>query len=74
MVQTNLTPGNQIGMILIFIVLVIPSPVMSQQASDSGYPPIIPGARAETYKTVGDIDLQVWIFSPADHNENHQRP
>jgi len=42
--------------------------------ADSGYPPTIPGARVEIYKTVGDIDLQVWIFSPADQNKNQHRP
>ena len=60
------------GMILIYVIM--SSSVMSQQAADSGYPPTIPGAKVETYKTVGDIVLQVWIFSPADHNANHQRP
>lgn len=60
------------GMILIFVIM--PLSVKSQQPSDPWYPPTIPGARAETYKTVGDIELKVWIFSPADHNENHNRP
>ena len=60
------------GMILIFVIM--PLSVMSQQTSDSGYPPIIPGTQAETYKTVGDIELKVWIFSPADNNENHHLP
>ncbi|MCD4711165.1 MAG: alpha/beta hydrolase fold domain-containing protein [Bacteroidales bacterium] len=54
--------------------LVSSESVMSQQTADSGYPPEIPGARAETYKTVDDIDLKLWIFSPEDHHENHNRP
>jgi len=60
------------GVILMFVI--ISSSVMSQKATGSGYPPAIPGARLETYKTVDDIDLQVWIFSPADHNENQHCP
>ena len=72
MVQTKLTLGNQIGMILIFVI--ISSSVKSQQVADSGYPPTIPGARVETYKTVDDTDLQVWIFSPEEHDANQQRP
>ncbi len=32
----------------------------------SGYPPTFEGARAETYKEVGDVKLNVWIFEPAD--------
>jgi len=29
------------------------------------YPPNMPGARVETYKTVGDTQLKLWIFTPA---------
>jgi acetyl esterase len=28
------------------------------------YPPVMPEARAETYQTVGETKLQLWIFSP----------
>ncbi len=70
--KTNKLNKKLTGVILMFVI--ISSSVMSQQATGSGYPPAIAGARAETYKTVGDIDLKVWIFSPADQNENHHRP
>lgn len=30
-----------------------------------GYPPHMEGARVETYKTVGDVKLNLWIFGPA---------
>ncbi|MGB8167749.1 MAG: alpha/beta hydrolase [Chthoniobacteraceae bacterium] len=30
------------------------------------YPPTIEGSRVETYKEVGDVKLNVWIFEPAD--------
>ncbi len=30
-----------------------------------GYPPQMEGARVETYKTIGDVKLNLWIFSPA---------
>jgi acetyl esterase/lipase len=28
------------------------------------YPPVIEGAKAETYRRVGDTELKVWLFSP----------
>ena len=31
------------------------------------YPPNMTGARVETYKTVGDVQLKLWIFAPKDH-------
>ncbi len=30
--------------------------------------------RAETYKTVGDVDLKLWIFEPPQHKSGDQRP
>ena len=29
-----------------------------------GYPPNLPGAKVETYKTVGDVKLNLYIFDP----------
>ncbi len=29
-----------------------------------GYPPELPGARVETYKTIGDVSLKLWSFEP----------
>ena len=34
-----------------------------------GYPPVIAGATVETYRTVGDVSLKVWIFAPARKGE-----
>jgi acetyl esterase/lipase len=38
------------------------------------YPPDIPDTRVETYKTVGDTVLKLWIFNPKDHQPADQRP
>ena len=51
-----------------------PSPAQAQQATPPEYPPVIPGARVETYKTVGDVELNVWIFNPKEHSEEDRRP
>lgn len=41
----------------------------------SNYPPELPSARVETYKTVDDVSLQLWIFEPQDHDpKKNQRP
>ena len=32
----------------------------------SGHPPVIAGAKVETYRTVGSTELKVWIIEPAD--------
>jgi len=43
-------------------------------ASRFGYPPVLPDARAETYKTIGQTNLQLYIFAPADHAATNCRP
>jgi acetyl esterase/lipase len=34
------------------------------QDKQRAYPPVLPGARVEVYKTVDDVDLRLWIFEP----------
>ena len=38
------------------------------------YPPSLPEAKAETYKTVGDVRLHLWIFSPEGLKPSDKRP
>lgn len=38
------------------------------------YPPQMPGATAEVYKTVGDTKLNIYIFNPRQHELNESRP
>ncbi len=38
------------------------------------YPPVMPEARAETYKTIGQTNLQLYIFTPKDHTPTNRRP
>lgn len=63
---------NLIGVALIFLIL--PSFAMNQEKSKPAYPPDIPGARVEIYKTVGDVDLRLWIFTPRKHSNQDSRP
>ena len=38
------------------------------------YPPQLPGAKAEVYKTVGDVKLNLYIFTPDGHKPDDKRP
>ncbi len=38
------------------------------------YPPELPGATVETYKTIGDVELKAWIFHPDSHKSIDRRP
>ncbi|MCX6929924.1 MAG: alpha/beta hydrolase [Verrucomicrobia bacterium] len=38
------------------------------------YPPVMPEARAETYKTIGPTNLQLYLFTPKDHAPTNRRP
>jgi len=39
-----------------------------------GYPPELPGAKAEVYKTVGDVKLHLYLFTPKEHKAGDARP
>src|SRR5690348_5684401 len=39
-----------------------------------GYPPTFADAHAEVYKTVGDTKLQLYIFTPKDHQATDHTP
>jgi acetyl esterase len=38
------------------------------------YPPVMPGARVETYKTIGPTNLHLYLFTPKDHSTMNRRP
>ena len=42
--------------------------------SKSNYPPEFPHAKAEVYKTVGDVKLKLFIFNPEGHKPTDKRP
>lgn len=51
-------------------ILLIPLLTLAQ----SNYPPEILGTRVETFKSVGDVDLNMWIFEPDGHNASQSKP
>ena len=38
------------------------------------YPPDLPGAKVEVYKTIGDVQLNMYIFFPEDRKPDERRP
>jgi acetyl esterase/lipase len=44
------------------------------QAQRPAYPPEMPGARTEVYRSVDGIDLKAWIFEPAGHRADDNHP
>ena len=38
------------------------------------YPPVLPGAREEVYKTIGETRLRLWIFTPEQTSNPQPRP
>ncbi|MEX0678801.1 MAG: alpha/beta hydrolase [Pirellulales bacterium] len=47
----------------------------AQQRENRGaYPPEMPGAKVETYKTAGDVKLNLYVYEPADLKAGEKRP
>ncbi len=42
-------------------------------ASGREYPPVMPGARAEVYKSIGQTNLQLYLFNPKDQAATNSR-
>jgi acetyl esterase len=45
-----------------------------KDAPAGGYPPVLPSARAEVYKTVGDVMLNMYFYLPEGHQPTDRRP
>jgi len=45
-----------------------------RQRAGRGYPPEMPGAKVEVYKTVGDVKLNIYIYAPEGHKATDKRP
>ena len=45
-----------------------------EQARSRNYPPKMADAKPEVYKTIGDVELKIYRFEPADHKASDKRP
>jgi len=59
--------------IISFVLLMtcLPSITISQTSS---YPPEIPGTEVRIYKTIDNVELKLWLFSPDGHKADDRRP
>jgi acetyl esterase len=48
--------------------------VAQEKKANRAYPPELPGARAEVYKTIGDVKLNLYVYEPQGHQETDKRP
>ncbi len=42
--------------------------------AQSKYPPVLEGAHEEVYKTIGTVELRLWIYNPPGHAATDSRP
>ena len=66
---SNMSRVNRLMFILTIGIFAV-----SAQAQRPGYPPEMPGARAEVYRSAEAVDLKLWIFEPAGHSADDARP
>jgi acetyl esterase/lipase len=65
----NTKPNTSFLSCLIAFVALIALPL-----SAAAYPPEIEGATVEVYKTIGDVELNAWIFNPPKHKSSASAP
>ena len=70
--------ANAMKTLALFVVIAIlqsaPAGAQDAKRQNRAYPPDMPGATAETYKTVGDTQLKLYVFQPDDWKPSDQRP
>jgi acetyl esterase/lipase len=66
----------RLKMLLVLLALTASSATGQQRQpkTNRGYPPKLDGAKVEVYKTIGDVKLNIYIFTPEDHKSTDSRP
>ena len=54
-----------LALLSLFVAVAVDAQEKTAKKKTGGYPPVIEGAKSETYRKVGDTELKVWIFEPA---------
>jgi len=54
-----------LALLSLFVALTAGAQEKAAKKKAGGSPPVIEGTKSETYRKVGDTDLKVWIFDPA---------
>ncbi len=64
-------------MLLAIVMVTVTVALMGAEVKERtrrGYPPDLPDAKVEVYKSVGDVKLNVYVFSPEGHQPGDKRP
>ena len=57
-----------LALFTLFVALTAGAQEIVPKKGVGGYPPTIEGTKSETYRTVGDKELKLWIFKPAQNS------
>lgn len=70
------TPAPRLFLALLGTLLAVRVPLAAQERAGKArnYPPQLPGAKVETYKTIGDVRLNLYLFLPPGHQPSDRRP
>ena len=52
----------------------LPAADKKAQRRSADLPPTLEGAKVETYKTIGDVKLSIYIYTPPNHQASDRRP
>ncbi|MDE0737475.1 MAG: alpha/beta hydrolase, partial [Pirellulaceae bacterium] len=62
-----------VGMAFFLVAFTVCGQQASQPKASKSYPPTLPGAQVEVYKTIGDVQLKAYIYYPRDHQAGDRR-
>ena len=69
---------NTMRFLALFVAIAVlqgfPAAAQDTERQTRAYPPDMPGAKAETYKTVGDTTLKLYVFQPDGWKPGDKRP
>ena len=54
-----------LALLSLFVALTAGAQEKTAKKKAGGHPPVIEGTKSETYRKIGDTELKVWIFDPA---------
>ena len=54
-----------LALLSLFVALTAGAQEKTAKKKAGGHPPVIDGTKSETYRKIGDTELKVWIFDPA---------
>jgi acetyl esterase/lipase len=54
-----------LALLSLFVALTAGAQEKTAKKKAGGHPPVIEGTKSETYRKIGDTELKVWIFEPA---------